>query len=157
MFLDIICSKEFWSPITAVSLPLPVGPYFREQDLYIRTFLFLDPLTHTFLCTSSAFVSCLSVWLFFCYCSQGIHVYNRNQVIVYNFLGVWCYLNEEKSRCRRPAHYTYPAGALQSSFVWTLCHALLIRSLKARDHSLQQCSDISWSGTSSCFFVVSHQ
>lgn len=50
---------------------------------------FLDPFPYSFLCTSSAFVSCLGIWLFFCHCSWGIHVYNRNQVIVHSLLGVW--------------------------------------------------------------------
>lgn len=136
-FLDVTCRKEFWSPTTAVSLSLPAGPYFREQNLCISMFLFLDPFTHTFLCTSSAFVSCLSTWLFFCHCSKGIHVYSRNQVIVYNFLGVWSYLYEEnRADAGSLLQYTQPAKALQSSFIWTLCHALLIRSFNAWDHSL---------------------
>lgn len=107
MLLDVICSKKFWSPTTALALSLPVGSYFREQDLCISTFLFLDPFAHTFLCTSSAFVSCLSIWLFFCHCSQGIHVYNRNQVIVHNVLDVWSYLYEEnRADAGHLLHYT---------------------------------------------------
>lgn len=124
--LDVMCSKEFRSPTTAVSLSLPVGPYFRGQDLCIRKFLFLDPFTHTFLCTSSVLVSCLSIWLFL-----RVHVYNRNQVIVHNFWVFEAIFEANRADAGSLLHYTQPAQALQSSFIWTLCHALLIRLFNA--------------------------
>lgn len=100
--LDVICSKEFWSPTTAVSLSLPVGLYFREQDLFIRKLFFSRPLP--ILISLHFFSICVLPW----YLALLLPLFLGDSCVQQEsgdctqFLGCLELVYEENSRCRQP-------------------------------------------------------
>lgn len=83
----------------------------ESRILHISKFLFLDPSPHTFLCTSSAIVSCLMAG-FMC-TTEITWLYTISWVFGVIF-------EENRTDAGRLLHYTQPAQALQSSIIWSL-------------------------------------